>query len=91
MSELEQANQTYLVRLHWARFEVGAPDRLPASFQRSRADVAIPSLGHRDAGHEAVVHKQVDGRRKSMLVPSGFYLRTRNAEAFSDRRDDLAF
>jgi hypothetical protein len=44
-----------------------------------------------DAGHMALFHKDVNGRRKSVLVPSGCYLSSRNAEAFSGRHDDLAF
>jgi len=44
-----------------------------------------------DTGHLALFHKDVDGRRKSVLVPSGFYLWSRNAEAFGHRYDDLAF
>src|SRR5262249_40557966 len=44
-----------------------------------------------DTGHLALFHKDVDSGRKSVLVPSGFYLWSRNAEAFGRRYDDLAF
>ena len=38
-----------------------------------------------------IFDERVDRRRKPALVPGGFHVRSRDAEAFSDWDDDLAF
>jgi hypothetical protein len=45
----------------------------------------------RDAGHAGLFNERVDRRRKAVLVPGGFRVRSRDVEALRDRDDHVVF